>query len=72
MSTYPLKTLLRQWARGDLTTEQAVGQILQFLVKLQESIQEVENRLLRWEQRQRHAVALLRNPSSGFPAEPYR
>jgi hypothetical protein len=50
VSAYPLKTLLRQWARGDLTTEQAIGQILQIIAKLQESIQDVENRLLRWEQ----------------------
>jgi len=50
MSAYPLKTLLRQWARGDLTTEQAIGQILQIVSKLTDRIQEVENRLLRWEQ----------------------
>ena len=50
MSAYPLKTLLRQWARGDLTTEQAIGQILQTLAKHQESIQDVENRLHRFEQ----------------------
>jgi hypothetical protein len=53
MSAYPLKTLLRQWARGDLTTEQAVGQVLQIIAKLQDRIQEVENRLLRWEKAER-------------------
>ena len=50
MSAYPLETLLRQWARGDLTTEQAIGQILQLIAKLQDRIQETENRLFRWEQ----------------------
>lgn len=50
MSAYPLETLLRQWARGNLTTEQAIGQILQIITKLQDRIQEVENRLFRWEQ----------------------
>jgi hypothetical protein len=54
VSTYPLETLLRQWARGDLTSEQAIGQILQIVAKLQESIQAVENRLLRWERSSRH------------------
>jgi hypothetical protein len=53
VSAYPLETLLRQWARGDLTSEQAIGQILQILAKLQNSLQAVENRLLRWEQRDR-------------------
>ena len=50
MSAYPLETLLRQWARGDLTAEQAIGQILQVMAKLLERIQEIENRLFRWEQ----------------------
>ncbi len=53
MSAYPLETLLRQWARGDLSTEQAVGQILQILSKLQDRIQEVENKLFRREQAER-------------------
>ena len=53
MSTYPLETLLRQCARGDLTAEQAIGQILQLLAKFQNRVQEVENRLLRWEQAER-------------------
>jgi hypothetical protein len=53
MSAYPLETLLRQWARGDLTAEQAIGQILQVMAKLLERIQEVENRLFRWEQDER-------------------
>ena len=53
VSAYPLKTLLRQWARGDLTAEQAIGQILQVIVKLQESMQDVENRLHRCEQASR-------------------
>ena len=53
MSAYPLETLLRQWARGDITAEQAIGQILQVMAKLHERIQEVENRLFRWEQAER-------------------
>jgi hypothetical protein len=53
VSAYPLETLLRQWARGDLTTEQAIGQILQILAKLHEKVRVVENRLLRWEQTNR-------------------
>ena len=53
MSAYPLKTLLRNWARGDISTEQAVGQILQIIAKLQDRIQEVENWLYRQEQADR-------------------
>ena len=55
MSAYPLETLLRQWARGDLSTEQAIGQILQVLAKLQDRIQEVENRLFRQERTEKQA-----------------
>jgi hypothetical protein len=52
VSTYPIESLLRQWARGDLTTEQAIGHILQHLSSLQERIQEAENRLFRWEKKE--------------------
>jgi len=53
VSTYPIETLIRQWARGDLTAEQAIGQILQLLAKLQNRVKEAENRLFRWEQAER-------------------
>jgi hypothetical protein len=53
VSAYPLETLLRNWAKGDLTPEQAIGQILQTIAKLQEKLQEVENRLFRCEQAER-------------------
>ncbi len=32
-STYPPERLLDLWARGELTTEQAIGHILQHLVE---------------------------------------
>ena len=57
MSAYPIETLLRQWARGDLTPEQAIGQILQIVGKLQEQIQDIENRLLRREHTERRDQA---------------
>ena len=56
MSAYPLETLLRQWARGDLSTEQAIGQILQIISKLQDRVQEVENKLFKRERTERQAA----------------
>jgi hypothetical protein len=50
MGTYPLETIIREWSRGKLTTEQAIGQILLLVQKLQDRIQEVESRLFRLEQ----------------------
>jgi len=57
VSVYTLETLLRRWARGDLTPEQAIGQILQLVGKLQERIQDIENRLLRKEDADRRDQA---------------
>ena len=39
MGTYSLETLIRKWGLGELTTEQAIGQIL---LILQEWIRRVE------------------------------
>jgi hypothetical protein len=39
-----------------MTPEQAIGQILQLVGKLQERIQEIENRLLRKEDADRHEL----------------
>jgi hypothetical protein len=55
MSAYPLEKLLRHWARGDLSTEQAVGQILQIIAKLQDRVQEVENKLFRRERSEKES-----------------
>ena len=53
MGTYPLETIIREWAKGNLTTEQAIGQILLLIQKLQGRVQEVEARLFRLEQADR-------------------
>lgn len=45
MSAYPFDELLRLWAQGKLTTEQAVGQILQHVQELQKRVGRLERRL---------------------------
>ena len=44
MGTYGLQELIRRWGRGQLTTEQAVGQILLLLVELDKRLQKLERR----------------------------
>lgn len=34
MGAYPLEVLIRKWSLGELTVEQAIGQILQILLEL--------------------------------------
>jgi hypothetical protein len=38
MKMYPVEELLNRWAREELTVEQAVGQILQHLVRLKHEL----------------------------------
>jgi len=35
MGMYPLEELIRKWGRGELTIEQAIGQILLWLQRLE-------------------------------------
>ena len=42
--TYGLQELIRRWGREQLTTEQAIGQILLLLVELDKRLQELECR----------------------------
>ena len=44
MGTYGLQELIRRWGRDQLTTEQAIGQILLLLVELDKRLQELERR----------------------------
>jgi len=44
MGTYGLQEVIRRWGRGQLTTEQAIGQILLLLVELHERLQKLERR----------------------------
>ena len=53
MGTYPLETIIREWTKGNLTNEQAIGQILLLIQELQDRLKEIEARLYRWEQRDR-------------------
>jgi hypothetical protein len=45
MGTYGLEGVIRAWGRGDLTSEQAIGQILLLLQELEERIRIIERRL---------------------------
>lgn len=53
MGTYPLETIIREWTKGNLTNEQAIGQILLLIQELQDRLKEIETRLYRREQQDR-------------------
>lgn len=42
MGTYGLEGVIRAWERGELTTEQAIGQILLLLQELEERVRSLE------------------------------
>jgi hypothetical protein len=44
MGTYSLETLIRKWVLNELTTEQAIGQILLILQKLVRRVEALEGR----------------------------
>jgi len=44
MGTYGLPELIRRWGREQLTTEQAIGQILLLLVELDKRLRKLERR----------------------------
>ena len=46
MSTYELETVLKKWKRGDLTAEQAVGQLLLLLEALSVRVGNLEKKML--------------------------
>lgn len=46
MSAYPLDELLRKWTQGDMSTEQAVGHIIQHLKRLDEGQSDLDRRLV--------------------------
>ncbi len=41
MTTYPLKKLVRMWARGELTVAQAIGHIIQHLIRLEKRLDQM-------------------------------
>jgi hypothetical protein len=45
MAAYSLETLLRLWALNNLTTEQAIGQILQILLEIEPRVTRLEQNL---------------------------
>jgi hypothetical protein len=53
VGTYSIETIIREWAKGNLTNEQAIGQILLLIQGLQDRLQEFETRLFRCEQKKR-------------------
>lgn len=44
MGSYPLDALIRKWGVGELTVEQAIGQILLILLKLAKRLASLENK----------------------------
>ncbi|MBU0702337.1 MAG: hypothetical protein KKC18_00525 [Chloroflexi bacterium] len=53
MGTYGLKSVIRAWEQEQLTTEQAIGQILLLLQGLEERLCIIERRLERYVERVR-------------------
>jgi hypothetical protein len=45
MGTYGMEGVIRAWGCGELTTEQAIGQILLLLQELEERLRSIERRL---------------------------
>ena len=45
MGTYSLDEIIKRWRRGELTAEQAIGQILQMIQGLSQRVGNLENRL---------------------------
>jgi hypothetical protein len=45
MGMYALEILVRKWGRGELTVEQAIGQMLLHLKELDESLRMLERRV---------------------------
>jgi ribosomal protein L16/L10AE len=45
MGTYGLEGVLLAWKQGSLTSEQAVGQILQLIQQLEKRVAELERRV---------------------------
>jgi hypothetical protein len=45
MSAYKLADVIQMWAVGKLTTEQAIGQILQLIQERDKRLQELEDRV---------------------------
>ncbi len=56
MGTYGLEGVILAWERGQLTTEQAIGQILLLLQELEERIHNAERRLERYKHVRRPGV----------------
>jgi hypothetical protein len=50
MSTHPLPDFLLLWAKGELTSEQAIGHLLQHLYDFYQWRAEIEKRLRQLEQ----------------------
>ncbi|HEY68528.1 MAG: hypothetical protein DRI79_09595 [Chloroflexi bacterium] len=57
MGTYGLDGVICAWERGQLTTEQAIGQILLLLQELEERLRILERRLERYVEYVRHIGA---------------
>lgn len=45
MGSYSPDVLIRKWSLGDLTVEQAIGQLIQMLLELTKRVQKLEERI---------------------------
>jgi len=61
MGTYGLEGVVRAWEREQLTTEQAIGQILLLLQEFDERLRSLERRLERYVERA-HRLEVAKEP----------
>ena len=45
MGTYSLDEIMKRWRKGELTADQAIGQILQLLQAISQRVGDLERRL---------------------------
>jgi hypothetical protein len=45
VSTHPMDEMLRQWGRGELSPEQAIGHLMQHLAMVQDQLERLRGRV---------------------------
>jgi len=50
MGAYSLEHVIREWGKGNLTTEQVIGQILLMIQEIQTRLARIESKLAHLEQ----------------------
>ena len=65
MGTYGLQGVMRAWELEKLTTEQAIGQILQLIAGIEERLSDLERKYSRLSRRASPGTPVTPSPGSG-------